>query len=165
MALGRHPEQRRQLQDDPRCGTRRSRSCCATSRRCRAWPGRRPRDVELHGVTIPEGDQVLVLYGSANHDERVFDDPERARHRPRRSRRTGRFGHGIHYCLGNAVARLEIRVALQALLERLGDWEVDEGSVERNQLVPTRCIMHAPVSFPATGDREAGALGSTAGEG
>ena len=59
------------------CGRRRSRSCSGTSPRCRGSRRTTTRPVELHGVTIPEGDQVLVLYGSANHDERVHPDPER----------------------------------------------------------------------------------------
>jgi hypothetical protein len=50
------------------------------------------------------------------------------------------------------VARLETRVALQVLLETLGDWEVEEQGVVRNQLVPTRGVAHAPIHFaPRTG--------------
>ena len=107
------------------------------------------RDVELHGVTIPEGDQVLVLYGSANHDERVHPEPERFDLDREAAKAHWAFGHGIHYCLGNAVARLEITCALRALVERIGDWEVDEASVELNQLVPTRGVAGARVSFEA----------------
>lgn len=106
-------------------------------------------DVELHDVTIPKGDQVLVLYGSANHDERVYPDPEVFDiERPRAKAHWG-FGHGIHHCLGNAVARLEIRVAVDVLLDRVGDWEVDETSVVLNQLVPTRGVERATVTFAA----------------
>ena len=57
------------------------------------------------------------------------------------------FGTGIHYCLGNAVARLEVRVGLQALLDRLGDWELDESKVAYNQLVPTRGVACAPMAI------------------
>jgi len=57
------------------------------------------------------------------------------------------FGRGIHHCLGSAVARLETRVALQVLVDTLGDWEVPERGVVRYQLVPTRGISHAPVLF------------------
>jgi cytochrome P450 len=105
------------------------------------------RPVELHGVTIPEGDQVLVLYGSANHDERVHVDPERFDLDRESTKAHWAFGHGIHYCLGNAVARLEIQTSLQVLVERIGDWDVDDERVELNQLVPTRGVASAPVSF------------------
>ena len=94
----------------------------------------------------PEGDQVLLLYGSANHDETVFERPD-VLDFDREVKFHWTFGHGIHYCLGNAVARLETRVALQVLLDNLGDWDVDESKVVRNQLVPTRGIASAPVTF------------------
>jgi cytochrome P450 len=57
------------------------------------------------------------------------------------------FGHGIHYCLGNAVARLEVRVALDVLLDTLGDWDADAADMEFVQLVPTRCVAKAPVTL------------------
>ena len=98
------------------------------------------RPVELHGVTIPEGDQVLVLYGSANHDERVHPDPERFDLDRESTKAHWAFGHGLHYCLGNAVARLEIQTSLRILVERIGDWDVDDGRVELDQLVPTRGV-------------------------
>ena len=104
------------------------------------------RDVELHGVTIPAGDQVLILYGSANHDEAVFPDPD-VLDVGREVRSHWTFGRGIHHCLGNAVARLEVRVALEALLEAHPDFGVDEGGIVRNQLVPTRGVAHAPIDF------------------
>ncbi len=106
------------------------------------------REVLLHGTVIPAGDQVLLLYGSANHDPTSFPDPDRMDF-DRDVKYHWTFGHGIHYCLGNAVARLEIRVALQVLTESLRDWSVDEGAIEYNQLVPTRGVAHAPVSFAA----------------
>jgi cytochrome P450 len=105
-------------------------------------------DVTLHDLTIPAGDQVLLLFGSANHDERVFENPEVMDF----EREVGlhwTFGHGIHHCLGSAVAKLETRVAVQVLLEELRDWDVDEAAIERSQLVPTRGIAHAPARCAA----------------
>jgi cytochrome P450 len=57
------------------------------------------------------------------------------------------FGHGIHSCLGNAVARLGIRIVFEEVLARLGPWSVDESSVERNQLIPGRGVACATVHF------------------
>ena len=51
--------------------------------------------------------------------------------------------------MGAAVAKLETRIALQCMVETLGDWEVDEAGIERSQLVPTRGLMHTPISFEA----------------
>tara|TARA_B110000444_G_scaffold241577_1_gene258123 strand:+ start:666 stop:1844 length:1179 start_codon:yes stop_codon:yes gene_type:complete len=104
------------------------------------------RDVEICGVTIPKGDQVLLMYGSANHDEYDYIKPNQLDiSRPIKSHRA--FGHGIHHCLGQAVAKLEARVALQLLLENLGQWQIDEDSVVRNQLVPTRGVAAAKIYF------------------
>ena len=102
--------------------------------------------MKIGGTTIPAGDQVLLLYGSANHDETVFPNPGVLDlERPVKSHWT--FGHGIHFCLGNAVARLETRVALEVLLECAPDYAVDSKGIVRNQLVPTRGVAHAPLEF------------------
>lgn len=147
LTLARHPDVRRQLAADP------SRWDAAVDELMRyvspvqGLARSTTRDVELHGVTIPEGDQVLVMYGSANHDERYFDDPETFDIAREGAKAHFGFGHGIHHCLGNAVAKLEIKSALSVLVERLDEWHFDEDAVVYNQLVPTRGIATAPVSF------------------
>lgn len=149
MALGRNPDQRQKLKDDPSLWNAAIEELMRFVSPVQGLARSTTRDVELHGVTIPEGDQVLVLYGSANHDERVYPDPERLDiERPNVKAHWG-FGHGIHYCLGNAVARLEVKVALQTMIDRVGDWEVDEGGVVLEQLVPTRGVAVAPITFAA----------------
>ncbi len=73
------------------------------------------RDVELGGVTIPGGSLVAPLFGSANRDEATFAEPDRFDvTRPAREQLA--FGHGIHFCLGAALARLEARIAFEVLL-------------------------------------------------
>ena len=90
-------------------------------------------DAELAGVTIPAGQVVIPWLTAANRDERVFAEPHRfdvhRRPNPHLS-----FGHGIHFCLGAPLARLEARVALRLLLERYRDVEVaaDEAVEQRN---------------------------------
>ncbi len=103
------------------------------------------RDVTLHDVTIPEGEQVLLLFGSANHDETAWERPDELDLTRQPGQHHWTFGHGIHHCLGSAVAKLETRVAMEVLIEVLGDWEV-AGPIERSQLVPTRGVAHAPVA-------------------
>ena len=76
------------------------------------------RDVELAGVTIPAGSIVAPLFASANRDERVFAEPDRF-DVTRGPRDHVAFGHGIHFCLGAALARLEARVAFETLLPRV----------------------------------------------
>jgi cytochrome P450 len=72
------------------------------------------RDVQLHSTTIPRGATVAALLGSANRDPRAFPQPDRFD--PGRAANDHlTFGHGVHYCLGAALARLEARVALDEL--------------------------------------------------
>ena len=75
-------------------------------------------DVELAGVTIPKGAVVAPLSASANRDERAFPDPDRF-DVTRNPKDQLAFGHGIHFCLGAALARLEARVAFEELLPRI----------------------------------------------
>ena len=106
------------------------------------------RDVELHGVTIPEGSRVQILYGSANRDEREFVEPDRFEiHRAIR-RHVG-FGHGIHFCLGAYLARLEARVAFEELLTRLPDWAITDEAVERVPAGNVRGPMALNIEFAA----------------
>ena len=81
------------------------------------------RDVEFNGQQIHEGDNVLLLYPSANRDEDVFEDPFRF-DVLRTPNDHVAFGFGTHFCLGNSLARLELRVMFEQLLARLPDLEL-----------------------------------------
>jgi len=80
---------------------------------------RASRDAELGGVAVPQGSLVLLRYGSANRDESVFRDPDRLDPGRRNAVDHLAFGHGIHFCLGAALARSELRAAFGVLLERV----------------------------------------------
>ncbi|MVU81716.1 cytochrome P450 [Nocardia sp. ET3-3] len=88
------------------------------------------RDVELHGVTIPAGRKVLLLYGSANRDEREFGPTAAELDVRRNPKRIMTFSHGHHHCLGAAAARMQARVALEELLSRCPDFTVDLDNVQ-----------------------------------
>lgn len=81
------------------------------------------RDVELHGRTIREGEPVSVWLGSANRDERVFDDPWTF-DPARRPNKQVAFGVGPHYCIGSGVATLALTVFLEQFLERVSEVEI-----------------------------------------
>lgn len=81
------------------------------------------RDVELGGQTIAEGDKVLLLYPSANRDEDVFDDPFTF-DVARTPNDHVAFGFGTHFCLGNSLARLELKIMFERLFDRLPDLEL-----------------------------------------
>jgi cytochrome P450 len=81
------------------------------------------RDVTLHGVTIPADSRVVLITGAANHDERVFENPEYFDIHREIERHVG-FGFGIHLCVGAALARLETRIAFEELLRRYPNYEL-----------------------------------------
>ncbi|EID09984.1 hypothetical protein MXEN_18614 [Mycobacterium xenopi RIVM700367] len=101
------------------------------------------RDVEYYGQTVPTGSIMLLLNGSANRDERHFTDGERFD-----IHRTGShlsFGHGLHFCLGSALARMEARVALEEVLNRWPDWQVDYDNAVRAHTASVRGWARLPV--------------------
>jgi cytochrome P450 len=122
--LAEHPDQRKELVEDP------SLIPNAIEELLRFEPpaphvGRYvARDVEHYGRVVPEGSAMLMLVGAANRDERRFPDGERFDiHREIGQHLS--FGFGAHFCLGAALARLEGRVALEEVLKRFPEWQVD----------------------------------------
>jgi cytochrome P450 len=102
------------------------------------------RDVELHGQTVPGGSALVIITGSANRDERHFADADRFDIR----RDIGHhfsFGYGIHYCLGAALVRLEARIALDEVLDRFPDWEVDAEHAVLDRVLGHRGWSRLPV--------------------
>jgi cytochrome P450 len=87
-------------------------------------------EVTWHGVTVPARSRILLVTGSANHDERQFDDPERF-DISREQRSAVAFGHGVHFCIGAPLARMEARVALEEFSARFPDYQVDEAGCVR----------------------------------
>jgi cytochrome P450 len=104
------------------------------------------QDVELHGTTLPAGMKGLLLFGSANRDERRWDEPDRF-DLDRNPAGHLAFGHGIHHCLGAALARAETRVALEVLLPALGEYAVDPAGAERVHSGNVRGFAHLPVEI------------------
>jgi cytochrome P450 len=134
--LGDHPDQRRELVQD------RTLIAGAIDETLRFEPTGDhvarfvPRDVEYHGTTVPEGSAMLLLVGSANRDERRWTEPDRFDiHRNEGQHLT--FGYGLHFCLGAALARMQGRVALDEVLNRFPDWDVDYDNIK---LAPTSTV-------------------------
>ena len=109
------------------------------------WMMRTPRrDVELHGAIVPAGAFVLPMIGSANRDPRVFADPHRFDIRRDPNPHVA-FGHGLHFCLGAALSRLETRIALTAILARFSTIEL----AITDPLPPRRALhVHGPDRLP-----------------
>ena len=109
------------------------------------------QDLTLHGRTAPAGSQLVLALGSANHDERVFTDPEVFDlHRdPHELARSLSFGGGRHFCLGANLARLESRIALAALVRRVRRLEVDHDRSVRFYSANVRGFVHLPIRVEA----------------
>ena len=103
-------------------------------------------DVSLHGHTLRAGQKVLLLIGSANRDERVFDEPDRFRIGRDQSESLS-FGKGTHFCLGASLARLEGRVALEAVHDHLRDWAIDPAGLVRVHSANVRGFASMPMRF------------------
>jgi cytochrome P450 len=103
-------------------------------------------DLELHGRVIPKGARVALLIGSANRDERYWQDPD-AYDVERNTTGSLAFGQGTHFCLGASLARLEARVSLTELLRRLGDYAVRAEGIERVHSANVRGFSALPIEF------------------
>jgi cytochrome P450 len=100
------------------------------------------RDVEVHGRTIPAGKLVLMMLGSANRDPKQFRDADRFDIERDPNPHLG-LGHGIHFCLGAALTRMEARIAVSHILERA------QGIELRGPWTPCKGFLgHGPMSLP-----------------
>ncbi|BBX86017.1 cytochrome P450 [Mycolicibacterium aubagnense] len=103
-------------------------------------------DLEFHGTTVPAGEVLLLLAGSANRDERVFDQPDEYRIGRDIGSKLVSFGSGAHFCLGAHLARMEARVALTELFKRINGYEVDEDNCVRVHSSSVRGFAHLPIA-------------------
>ena len=127
--LHRHPDQRRLLAQQPELITDAVEEFLRLTSPVQGLARTATRDVTIDGVTIPAGRKALLLYGSANRDERQFGPDAGDLDVTRRPRNIMTFSHGAHHCLGAAAARMQSRIALTELLARCPDFEVDESGV------------------------------------
>jgi cytochrome P450 len=142
--LAEHPDQRRELAAD------RSLVPAAIEEILRFEPPSPVQaryvteDVDHHGQTVPAGSALLLLNASANRDDRRFDEPDRFDIHRKVDQHLS-FGYGIHFCLGAALARLEGRVALDEVLQRFPDWEVDWDNAKQARTSTVRGWETLPV--------------------
>jgi cytochrome P450 len=135
--LAEHPEQRRQLVAD------RTLLPAAIEELLRFEPPAPhvsryvTRDVEYYGQTVPAGSAMMLIVGAANRDPRRFGDDSESFNIHREPHQHLAFGVGTHFCLGNALARLEGRIALDEILDRFPEWDIDLTNAE---LSPTSTV-------------------------
>ena len=103
-------------------------------------------DVELHGVTLKKGDDVMLLWGSANHDERQFEKPDELVLDRSPNKHVG-FGSGPHRCIGMYFGKVFLRSVLKGVLKRIPDYQLPEGFEPEYKTAEARGIESLPVTF------------------
>ena len=103
-------------------------------------------EAEFHGRIVPVGEKILLLLGSANRDERAWSEPDTF-DITRDTTQMASFGHGVHYCLGGPLARLEAIVALEEVQARLPDFELDPDGLVRVHSSNVRGFAAMPIQF------------------
>jgi cytochrome P450 len=143
VLFARHPEQYRTIRDDPGTIPDAVEEVLRYTSPSQYQGRMTTRDVTWHGETVPKGSRILLLTGSANRDEREFPDPDRLDVR-RRPEQHLALGHGVHFCLGASLARLESRVALEEFSRRFPRYTVDEGGCVRVHMSNVHGYEHVP---------------------
>ena len=145
--LGEHPDQRREIVNDRSLVPNAIEEILRYEAPSPVQARYVARDTEHHGQGVPEGSVIVLLNGSANRDERRFPDADRFDIRRQIGRHLS-FGFGIHLCLGAALARLEGRVALDEVLNRFPDWEIDWDNATQARTSTVRGWETLPVLTP-----------------
>jgi cholest-4-en-3-one 26-monooxygenase len=145
VALIQHPEQRQRLIDDPSLIPSAVEEMLRFSPSAYYFRRNAARDTEIRGQQIAAGDKLILWYVAGNRDEEVFPDPDRF-DVGRKPNEHLAFGAGPHFCLGASLARLEARIALEALLQRLPDMEL-AGPVARLRSNWIHGVKSIPVRF------------------
>lgn len=132
--LGRHPEQWDLVRRDPSWIPRAIQEALRLESPIRAFSRFAAQDYDAGGTVIPAGDRVLILYGSANRDERRYPDPDRF-DITRDAKDHVAFGHGVHRCAGSYLAELEMESLLRAMAARVARIEIGEPETAMNNIL------------------------------
>ncbi|MBV6762305.1 cytochrome P450 [Rhodococcus opacus] len=127
--FARHPDQWQKLREDPTRIPNAVNEIVRLESPVRAFGRRTERDTEIAGTRLPAGSRLLVMFASANRDDRAWNDPDRFDIERDASSHVG-FGHGAHGCAGQGLARLETHAILRSLLRNVDHIELD-GTPER----------------------------------
>jgi cytochrome P450 len=145
--LGDHPDQRREVHADrsliPQTIEETLRFEPSSTQIARSVD----HDVVVHGQVVPAGAAFLCLVGSADRDERAFGPDADQFDIHRKFGHHLSFGYGAHFCLGASLARLEGRVALDEMLNRFRDWDVDHDNAVMGSSTGVRGYDHLPITI------------------
>jgi cytochrome P450 len=146
--LADHPDQRRQLVENPALIPQAIEELLRYEPPAPHVARYVTRDVEFYGQTVPEGSVMMMLIGAAVRDHRQFPPDGDVFDIHREQRQHLAFSVGTHYCLGSALARLEGRIALEELLKRFPEWEVDMTTASLSPTSTVRGWESMPAVLP-----------------
>ena len=146
VLLERHPDQRKLLIEEPSRIPTALEEFLRFESPVQGLARALTESFEIHGTRIPAGGQVLLLFASANRDERKRSDADRL-DVTRDPNPHLAFGFGTHFCLGASLARLEARIAFETLLARIPNYRLLEPRVERMCSGPIRGVVRLPIAF------------------
>jgi cytochrome P450 len=146
--LMQHPDQWQKLRDNPELARSATEEILRFDGPSKMEARVMLEDVELRGKTLRKGDSVYFSQGAANHDPDVFSDPETFDIERTPNRHIG-FGHGLHHCLGNFLARLEGEIAFNAIVQNLDGLRPAEG---RPEVWHPTLMSRGMISFPVQRD-------------
>jgi len=147
-----HPEQWRQVIDDPGRIPGAVDEVLRYSGSIVGWRRKAVKDTEIGGVAIPEGADILLLMGSANRDENHFEDGESFDITRANARDHLSFGFGIHYCLGNMLAKLQAKIAIEEAVRLAPGLQLADGD---NVHFRKNLSFRTPVAIPVTWEARA----------
>ena len=128
VALADHPEERQMLVDQPDLWPNAVEELLRFDTTLQTDPRAALENADVAGVKIKRGQNLTVMLGAVNRDPRRWTDPNELRV-DRENPAPLSFGHGIHHCIGAALARMELRIGLQTFLELFGDYTIDTKQV------------------------------------
>jgi cytochrome P450 len=144
VALGRNPQQRDLLRDRPGLWPNAVEELLRYDTVLQTDPRQALENITIAGQDIRAGQNVTIMLGAANRDPARFPDPNRLRV-DREDPAPISFGHGIHHCVGAALARLELRIALPAIIDTLGEYAIDDTHLEWKTSLAFRSPTRLPI--------------------
>lgn len=144
IALARHPAQRRLVRERPELWPNAVEELLRFDTALHTDPRAALEDTEIGGKTIKKGQNLTIMIGAVNRDPRRFHNPQDLR-LDRQDPTPLSFGRGIHHCVGAALARMEMRIGLQAFTAAFGDYTIDPRGVEWKQSIALRGPARLPV--------------------
>ena len=144
VALARHPEQRDLIRAQPELWPNAVEELLRWDAPIEVAQRTATADLEIAGQKIKKGSPFIVSILGANRDPDFYDNPNEL-HLDRPDPRPLSFGHGIHHCLGAALARLELRVGLQEFMDEFGDYTIDDSKIVWKRNTPMRGPTYLPI--------------------